>query len=219
MSKRSADQTSLPWIASQEASPVRMSPALDEVQGSTAIAPVSGARCDASSTSCDPVSSSSRTSRAASRVGCARCGGTCTSLAIERWPWGLEPATLAPRIDARASSLLPTPTASTYGTSLNGSPRDGRSAFAGAGKPSLETMARTGLWPTPTAQDGKCGPTVDRQKKGREGTTLRDAVRASEAGPLSPRFVEWLMGYPIGWSDSWRSETPLFPDAPKSREE
>jgi hypothetical protein len=67
-----------------------------------------------------------------------------------------------------------------------------------------------------TRQDALSGPTVNRKRVGREGTTLRDAVRALEAGPLSPTFVEWLMGYPIGWTASWRSETPLFPTPPKS---
>lgn len=91
--------------------------------------------------------------------------------------------------------------------------------FAGAGKPSLETMARTGLWPTMTRQDALSGPTVGRKRVGKEGTTLRDAVRSLQAGPLSPQWVEWLMGYPIGWTASWRSETPLFPNAPKSSAE
>jgi hypothetical protein len=27
-------------------------------------------------------------------------------------------------------------------------------------------------------------------------------------GKLNPEFVEWLMGYPIGWTDLDHSETP-----------
>lgn len=50
-----------------------------------------------------------------------------------------------------------------------------------------------------TVQDAKSGPTVDRVRKGKEGVPLRDAVRAeSGPGPLSPMWVEWLMGFPIG---------------------
>ena len=50
--------------------------------------------------------------------------------------------------------MLPTPTASAYGTSNNGQRGDG-TTFALAGKQSLMTMARTGNWPTPVASDWK----------------------------------------------------------------
>lgn len=78
--------------------------------------------------------------------------------------------------------LLPTPTAESYGSSLNGSPRDGRREDYGeaAGKPSLETMARDGTittaverLPTPTASMGDKGgrgeltSTVTRGHNGR----------------------------------------------------
>lgn len=44
----------------------------------------------------------------------------------------------------------PTPAASSYGTSNNGNPGDGRGEYATKGKPSLETMARTwGGWLNP----------------------------------------------------------------------
>jgi hypothetical protein len=38
--------------------------------------------------------------------------------------------------------LWPTPTASRYGSGQNGNPRDGREAYKGKGKPSLDTLAR-----------------------------------------------------------------------------
>lgn len=52
----------------------------------------------------------------------------------------------------KAMDMFPTPTAATYGTGQNGQRGDGTS-FKQAGKPSLETMARKNLWPTPTARD------------------------------------------------------------------
>lgn len=55
------------------------------------------------------------------------------------------------------------------------------------------------MWPTPRASDGMTG-------KLRSGVTehnsrLEDAVAmVSPGGYLNPEFVEWLMGWPIGWS-------------------
>jgi hypothetical protein len=42
-----------------------------------------------------------------------------------------------------AVRMWPTPTASSYGSSNNGCPGDGREQYATKGKPSLETMARS----------------------------------------------------------------------------
>jgi hypothetical protein len=58
-----------------------------------------------------------------------------------------------------------------------------------------------GSWPTPTQSDGLGGP----GHSGRDGgKNLRTVV----AGSLNPTWVEWLMGFPLGWTDLERSETP-----------
>jgi hypothetical protein len=64
-----------------------------------------------------------------------------------------------------ASSLLPTPSATPYGTGQNGCPGDGRAEFAGKGKPSLYTMASHGTLPTPMNRDWK-GPSSEGGKHG-----------------------------------------------------
>lgn len=57
------------------------------------------------------------------------------------------------------------------------------------------------LWPTPTQADGMGGP----GSSGRDGgPNLRTAVN----GQLNPTWVEWLMGFPAGWTDLEDSETP-----------
>ena len=54
------------------------------------------------------------------------------------------------------------------------------------------------LWPTPTANEDACGkPTGKMQKM----LGNHPDVRAQGTGTLSPMWVEWLMGYPIGWTD------------------
>ena len=51
------------------------------------------------------------------------------------------------------------------------------------------------LWPTPNATDHKgAGQQSDR---GHGGDDLPTAV----GGSLNPDWVEWLMGFPIGWTD------------------
>lgn len=70
--------------------------------------------------------------------------------------------------------LLPTPTATSYGTSLNGSPGDGREDYGDeAGKPSLETMAKTGLLPTPTATMSETKGDLIGYLRGTKGSRMR----------------------------------------------
>jgi hypothetical protein len=60
------------------------------------------------------------------------------------------------------------------------------------------------MWPTPTARDYKGGRTPEKSaEKGRNPQTnsLADAVRAKITGQLNPMWVEWLMGFPVGWTD------------------
>jgi len=116
-------------------------------------------------------------------------------------PWNLE--RLTEEIDS--GSLLPTPTATQYGTTNNGKRSDG-TTFATAGTPSLQTMAAQNLWPTPTVKG-------NHNRKGltkSSGDGLATAVNKQETkggGPLSPDWVEWLMGWPIGWTDCDALET------------
>lgn len=44
-------------------------------------------------------------------------------------------------------------------------------------------------------------------EKRQGGLNLREAV----GGSLNPQWVEWLMGFPTGWTESGPSATPLFP--------
>lgn len=83
---------------------------------------------------------------------------------------------------AKKIGMRPTAAATTYGSSNNGCPGDGREEYATKGKPSLETMARQSLsvWPTATAGDAKASGSRNLPgSKAHPGVTLTDVtVRA-----------------------------------------
>jgi hypothetical protein len=55
-------------------------------------------------------------------------------------------------------------------------------------------MFPTPIWPTPQASEGE-----KYRLKGQSQTSK--CLMALHGGKLNPQFVEWLMGWPIGWTD------------------
>jgi len=106
--------------------------------------------------------------------------------------------TLVQTIDAKefGLSLIPTPTSSTGGPNHN-SP----TTLAGkrytmnlAGFVQLNPTRQT--WGTPKAQDSRHALT-DRGK----GNLGEQVSGLHGGGKLNPTWVEWLMGWPLGWTD------------------
>jgi hypothetical protein len=125
---------------------------------------------------------------------------------------------LVPLTAVTGCSSLPTPTAndaknstlpesqrfrdSVVGYVLN-YPTPKASDFERGGRGELLALVRgkktRQMWPTPDATDRgalKCF-TGTRPSGTKESLTLQAAV----GGRLNPIFVEWLMGFPLGWSD------------------
>ena len=110
-----------------------------------------------------------------------------------------------PHIDETEFGLLPTPT-----TQDNPQVRGEGKTIGTKRGTTLGGYAR--MWATPRTTDGTGGPRK-LDEKGRRisqtnpdlvfGANLADQVRAEEAisGSLNPQWVEWLMGYPEGWTD------------------
>ena len=81
------------------------------------------------------------------------------------------------------------------------------------------------LWPTPAAHEARLG--YQRRDTGKKGTqkSLSTIVidteggREKTTGQLNPTWVEWLMGYPTGWTDLNVSETVLSHKSPTTSEE
>lgn len=95
-----------------------------------------------------------------------------------------------PKLSAEVK-LWPTPT-STLGT--NG----GRvtPSKAREGGTLIEALSARTKWPTPIAND------AEKRGAARVGAGLPGAVEQSnESGMLNPTWVEWLMGWPLGWTD------------------
>jgi hypothetical protein len=139
----------------------------------------------------------------------------------------------APPISAFASGLLPTPTRESYGYNQQESPGATvepslqtmaskalwltpkaspsgpgvvRATRAGSGGDDLATAVARAMWLTPKASDATKGHSDARpsSKRGGGGSSLNEQA----GGPLNPMWVEWLMGFPLGWTDLQRSGTP-----------
>lgn len=135
----------------------------------------------------------------------------------ETWPrWGTTVAgelyllpTLVPPTGANESGLWPTPNACKASSDLNLTcSGDGRE------KPNkLGWAVAANLWPTPVASMSKgSSPAALTRKSGRsrENDRLDHKVMATDGGQLNPTWVEWLMGWPLGWTDLKPWETDRF---------
>jgi hypothetical protein len=72
------------------------------------------------------------------------------------------------------------------------------------------------VWPTPRAGSmyGGSGSAQIIEQRYSEGTISeeeRRSMRAGNGGKLNPTWVEWLMGFPTGWTDLEASETQSSP--------
>lgn len=117
-------------------------------------------------------------------------------------------------LNSTARKFWPTPKSSPSG------PDFARASRPGSGGDDLETAVvkhERSLWPTPTAGDSKASGSRNKPgSKAHAGVSLTDAVTTgssesgrSEAptGRLNPTWVEWLMGFPAGWTDCGPSAT------------
>jgi len=182
------------------ASPVRTSPAPAREQASPVSAPVCGPKWRGSSVRWDRASCSWRTHPSSSAEGSESFSGT--------WPrWGTmrngvcsELLTPVRPTSASGSGSWPTPRACSAMAAITP-----ESAWAPGRFPNLETVVGRRMWPTPMAHDGKdCGSSPSQA--GRNSPTLPVAA----GGKLNPTWVEWLMGWPIGWTDLQPLETVKF---------
>ncbi len=160
--------------------------------------PTAGSACSSSPTFGTPTAAMKRRSAAHAK-------GRAPTPAEVVWPTrGKVNSRGEPKLSAQV--LFPTPSATPYGSSLNGVLRHGgvtpsgsiEKPRPGAGRPSLDTMARKGTWPTPLASDGAKDPTGSLARviqtghpKGRlDGTIRRDWPTPRSSGIMSSMTME-----------------------------
>jgi hypothetical protein len=71
----------------------------------------------------------------------------------------------------------------------------------------------SGYWPTPMKSvAGKSEHTLNGTKEGKYQMTLDRAlaIRGDGIGVPNPQWVEWLMGWPMGWTDTEPLATDKF---------
>lgn len=127
----------------------------------------------------------------------------------ETWPrWGLmrdgecweQPMSVRPIYESE-SGLWPTPT-------VHGN--HNRKEYATAGGDGLATAVKRQMFATPTARDSKSGVFSPAAKAARDAQTRGKPLNEQIGGSLNPTWVEWLMGWPLGWTDLKPWETDRF---------
>lgn len=104
--------------------------------------------------------------------------------------------------------MWPTPKASDYKGS---GPVGSKSAYHDLKKHNMKGVVM--FYPTPTTGAGLCGGTGNFQqlKKLQQAGQISEEERRNmsqgNGGQLNPTWVEWLMGFPLGWTDLNASET------------
>ena len=71
--------------------------------------------------------------------------------------------------------------------------------------PNLESVVARTMWPTPNAGDDRdrgnlSMPSIQRRQRLGKQLNLSMVV-SKESGALNPEWVEWLMGFPAGWTN------------------
>lgn len=194
--------------------PARTSQPQEPAAASTAAAQVSGVKWHESSVKYDPRACCWKTHRCLwdealpwSSVTLPNWGMTRTGVVYQR-------QTSARPTNGTESGLWPTPTV--HGNhNQPGSSKNAGWGLSSAAKqwssPTNRPASRrrrsspaTHAWPTPVASMSKgSSPRSLTRRSGasRARDRLDHAVMASDHGHLNPTWVEWLMGWPIGWTD------------------
>jgi hypothetical protein len=202
----------------------------------------SGRSLPKSFASYDPDTSSWRTSQACLLEGWATYSGTWPRSGTMRAGKAYQQQPLVRLTDVTESGSWGTPTGSGEKLASSPTPAMGERYRRRKGGNLLESVAAK-MWPTPKGSADKMGrprendrgdlqaavtmwPTPkgspsgpDYARREREGSGGDDLATATAdvtpgGGQLNPTWVEWLMGFPLGWTDLSALGTPSSPRSP-----
>jgi hypothetical protein len=191
-------------------SPAKTSALPEKVTASTGSDPVSGGRCPASLAKYDPATRSWKTAQ--------RSLFEDSTESLETFPrWGstaggelFQQQTLVRPTLEKESGSWPTPDANmgARGTQPKWTP------IRKSGQPAQYTInqAVRDRFQTPSASEDAAGiPNGKMQKMLGNDPRVRGTTPEEWAGgSLNPKWVEWLMGWPLGWTDLKPLETDKF---------
>ena len=168
----------------------------DDEPGFPARGPVFGTNTLGSLASYDPDSLSWRTSQRCLDGGWMPYSENFPRSGMTRSGTLFQLAPLVRRIKESESGLWGTPTAH---------PRTHTPRKVANGRQLANQVFGTDArYPTPVARDWKSGKGKTQAERGRTaGPSLSEAI----GGSLNPTWVEWLMGFPLGWTDLGDSAT------------
>jgi hypothetical protein len=181
----------------------------------------------------DPATSSWRTSQHCLVEGLTVFSETWPRSGMMRSGTAYQLAPLVPRTSETESGLWPTPMVPNGGRSVaHVNDWRGRSAYHNGSKVQVDLAQAVKMWPTPARADGVRGsktymrgnPTLlgaalmptptardyrhpGRSRMERTGSTAGECLPQVVGGALNPMWVEWLMGFPLGWTDCGASAT------------
>ena len=113
------------------------------------------------------------------------------------------------RIKGTESGSWPTPTA-TERSGINTKTGTGGGLTHAVKTAEGVKMKASQLWPTPTANEDAAGTPNGKMQRmlGNHPSVRGSTPEEWSSGTLNPQWVEWLQGYPDGWTDLNSLETP-----------
>ena len=202
----------LPLMSSAAGFPAKTSAQPERAQGLPVSDPASGQRLPDWLANYDPATSSWRTSQL--------CLDGALEPYSETWPRsGMTRSGIAYRLPP----LVPLTAGTEFGSWLtprasdfkgSASPQSASGAVRRQGRPTnlpeMVQLVSHRMWPTPTRHNA--------QETAAPSEYLRNTptLAAQAGGALNPTWVEWLMGFPLGWTDLKASATPSSPKSPNS---
>ena len=132
-----------------------------------------------------------------------------SSLTLPRWGslhdgelW--ERTTQEPRTSGTGFGCWPTPRASDFKGAVSATDCTARRVQSGEANLCEAVVESLRMWPTPTVQDASNNGSLSQHRRNAK------PLNAVAGGALNPMWVEWLMGWPLGWTDCAASATDRY---------